>query len=172
MPMDGDEAQALLLQLGAAIHLVRHGQLVAEAGDLLLAAVRRLGVEVDEDFVRADCLLHDVGKAFNPEELHGDGAEHEAAGERLLVAHGVDARTARCCRSHAQWRSMADVSLEELLVALADVTWKGRRSPELEGRVVDEVARRTGRDWWTLLVAIDDAVERVADGGLERLVRS
>jgi hypothetical protein len=167
-----DEARALLVQVGAPDRLVRHGELVAEAGELLLAATRRLGVQVDEDLVRAGCFLHDAGKVLHSSELHGGGAQHEAAGERLLLAHGVDPQIARCCRSHAQWRSMPAVSIEELLVALADVTWKGRRSPELEGRMVDEVAQRTGRDRWAVLVAVDDAAEGVADGGAERLARS
>jgi hypothetical protein len=113
-----------------------------------------------------------VGKAIHADELHGGGAEHEAAGERLLLAHDVDARIARCCRSHAQWRSMPDASLEELVVALADVTWKGGRLPELEERLVDEVTRRTGCDRWEAFVAIDDAAETVADRGAERLARS
>jgi len=102
--MQAEDAYALLVRLGASARLVRHGELVAEAGDLLLAVMRSLEVEVDESLVRAGCLLHDVGKTLHPGELHGGGAEHEAAGERLLLAHDVDASIARCCRSHAQWR--------------------------------------------------------------------
>jgi putative nucleotidyltransferase with HDIG domain len=124
-----DEARSLLVLLGAPARLVRYGELVAEAGEVLLAAMRRLGVQVDEDLVRAGCLLHDAGKAQHPAELHSSGANHEASGERLLLARGVEPRVARCCRSHAQWRSMAEVSLEELVVALADVTWKAAALP-------------------------------------------
>jgi hypothetical protein len=48
------------------------------------------------------------------------------------------------CGTHARWREEPEVTLEELLVALADSLWKGRRDHQLEQRVVDAVATRAG----------------------------
>ncbi len=78
---------------------------------------------------------------------------------------------ARICCSHARWRQM-DVSLEDLIVALADKLWKGVRTAELEERVVDEIARSLGKDRWSLFVTLDTAFEQIAEGGAERLARS
>ncbi|MBX3227087.1 MAG: hypothetical protein KIT84_35870 [Labilithrix sp.] len=40
------------------------------------------------------------------------------------------------------------MTIEELLVALADCLWKGRRDDELEQRVVDAVATLAGKGRW------------------------
>src|SRR5689334_15102928 len=126
--MSPDEARAILASIGAPERLVRHGMLVLEAADALLVEVTNLGVAVDARLVRAGAMLHDAGKALHPAELSQSGSEHEPAGEALLLARGVDPSIARCCVSHARWANM-DVSLEELLVALADALWKGVRRP-------------------------------------------
>jgi hypothetical protein len=64
------------------------------------------------------------------------------------------------------------VSLEELLVALADKLWKGVRNSALEERVIDEVANATGRSRWDLFVELDSLFEEVAADGSSRLERS
>jgi hypothetical protein len=120
---------------------------------------------------RAGCVLHDAGKALHPGELTGSGNAHEADGEALLLSHGADPRIARICRSHAQWRELP-CSLEELVVAVSDCTWKGKRVAELEARLVGAVVERTGRHRWEVFVAVDDACERIAEGASARLARS
>ncbi len=166
-----DDALAVLDALGAPPRLVTHGSLVAEAANKLLTACHELGVAVDESWVRAGAVLHDAGKILYPLELDEPGARHEAAGEQLLLARGVDARGARCCISHAAWKRMP-CALEELLVALADALWKGVRRPELETRVIDEIARQLIADRWRAFVDLDSCFERIADAGAERLMRS
>jgi hypothetical protein len=84
---------------------------------------------------------------------------------------GYDPRIARCCVSHARWKTM-ECSLEEILVALADALWKGARRPVLEGRVIVEIAARLGWDRWTAFVELDECFEEIGDGGAERLLRS
>jgi hypothetical protein len=42
----------------------------------------------------------------------------------------------RCCRSYEPW-SLMDCAFEELMVALADNLWKGKRNTDLENIVVD-----------------------------------
>lgn len=165
------EARALLVELGAPQRLLRHGELVGEAAELLLVRLRRLGVPVNEDLVRLGVVLHDAGKIVHPGEFDRSGVEHEPAGEALLLARGVSPELARTCLSHARWDSMP-VSLDELLVALADKLWKGARRPDLEQRVIDGVAHALGKQRWDLFVELDTLFEEIAAGGSRRLERS
>ena len=158
------EALAMLVDLGAPPRLLRHGELVGEAAEMLLARLRRIGVRVDEDLVRLGVVLHDAGKVLHPVEFEQPGVEHEPAGETLLLARGVSPEIARMCLSHARWASMP-VSLDELLVALADKLWKGARKPDLERRVIDEVATALGKERWDVFVELDTLFEEVAAEG-------
>jgi HD superfamily phosphodiesterase len=166
-----DKARDLLVRLGAPQRLVTHARLVGDAAESLLAELQRLGIPRDAEFVRAAVVLHDSGKILHADELQGAGAEHEAAGEMLLLAHGVDPALARCCRSHAQWDRM-HCSLEELLVALADRLWKGRRCAALEQRVIEAIGERSGRSFWDLFVGLDGCFEAIAAEGATRLLHS
>ncbi len=165
------DAHALLLRLGAPPRLLTHLRLVGEAGDAVIEKLHAVGVPFDAEFVRLGVAVHDAGKILHPGELDGPGSQHEPDGEKLLIAHGVDPRIARCCLSHARWADM-DVSLEELLVALADKLWKGVRHAELERRVIEVVAAKIGKGFWDLFVEIDTCFEEIAAGGAERLERS
>jgi hypothetical protein len=61
------------------------------------------------------------------------------------------------------------VSLEERVVALADKLWKGKREPDLELNVIDEVAIRLGGSRWDVFEALDNTFEEIAAAGAERL---
>ncbi|MGH8080288.1 MAG: HD domain-containing protein [Lysobacter sp.] len=170
-PADASQAMALIQRLGAPAHLQRHVELVGEAGEAILALLREQGLALDEDFVRAGIVLHDVGKTLHPAEMHGPGSRHEPDGQSMLLAAGVSPELARVCLSHAQWPQM-QCTLEELLIALSDKLWKGVRRADLEQRVIDEVAAMTGGDRWNVFIALDSGFERVAEDGSERLARS
>lgn len=170
-PSTVDAAREVLIRLGAPPRLLQHVKLVGEAGELILKKMAELGVDVNADFVRVGIVLHDAGKVLVPLELDGPGAAHEPAGQRILVENGVSAELARVCLSHARWATM-EVSLEELLVALADKLWKGVRNSKLEQLVIDGAAARTQRDRWELLIELDTRFEEVAASGPDRLERS
>jgi hypothetical protein len=170
-PGSQSAATLLLEGLGAPPRLLRHVALVSEAGDLLLARVARLRVPVDHDFVRVGIILHDVGKILVRAELDAPGGDHEPAGQELLLRHGVSPEIARVCLSHARWPSMV-VSLDELLIALADKLWKGVRNEKLEHTVVDRIADALQRDRWDFFVELDNTFEEIAAGGADRLERS
>ncbi|MDJ0944955.1 MAG: HD domain-containing protein [Kiloniellales bacterium] len=165
------DAYDLLVFLGAPGRLVLHAQLVGEAADELLDALRPLGLGIREDLVRLGVVLHDAGKILHPGELDAPGDAHEAAGERLLLEVGVQPEVARCCLSYARYESM-EVSFEELLIALSDRLWKGVRVGALELRVVDAAAERLGKDRWDLFADLDVCFERIAAKGDRRLARS
>lgn len=166
-----DEAHATLAQLGAPAHLIRHTVLVGEAAELLLEAMRDVDAELDAHLVRLGVVFHDAGKIRHPRELAEPGNAHEPAGQAMLLEAGVDATVARCCLSHARWAAM-EVSFEELVVALADHLWKGKRNPALEERVIAAAAIRAARGVWDLFVPLDTWFEKIAADGASRLARS
>jgi hypothetical protein len=170
-PPNPDHARRLLVALGAPSRLIRHGELVEEAAEALCRGFSALQVPVDAAFVHLGAVLHDAGKIRHPSELTGPGSAHEAAGQRMLLEHGVDADLARTCVSHARWADLP-VSLDELVVALADKLWKGVRVADLEERVIDAAAHALGKTRWDVFVGLDDLFERVAAGGGQRLERS
>jgi hypothetical protein len=167
-PASVPAARTLLVELGAPPRLLRHVELVGEAAELLLGRLFELGVPVRDELVRVGVILHDAGKILHPAELDRAGAEHEAAGEALLLEHGVSPEIARISVSHACWDGMP-VSLEELLVALADKLWKGVRRSELEERIIELVAANLRKDRWEIFVELDNLFEEIARDGATRL---
>jgi HD domain len=164
-------AYEFLKELGATDRLIQHVKLVGEAAEELIAQLQKLGISFDSDWVRLGVAFHDVGKILHPLELVEKGTQHEAAGELLLLAQNVDPKVARCCRSHGQWQYL-ECSFEELVVALADHLWKGKRNVELESKLITEVAAMSGRDYWEIFIELDSGFELVAAGGDRRLNRS
>jgi HD domain len=165
------DAYKLLEDLGASTQLIQHVKLVGEAAEILISQIEQFGFSFDRDSIRLGVAFHDTGKILHPSELVEKGNRHEAAGEILLLAHGVDPKIARCCRSHGQWQQL-ECSFEELVIALADCLWKGKRNPELEHRVIAAVAIMCDRDYWDIFVDLDSGFERVAADGDLRLSRS
>jgi hypothetical protein len=163
------EALNLLDTLGASAWLIRHHELVVEAGEELLRGVAGLTPR-ERELVLLGCALHDAGKVLHPEEERAPGRLHEPAGRALLEQHGIPAELAAFCESHARWGEAS--SLPDLLVALADKLWKGKRVPELEELVVSRLAERSGRPFWELWTTLDELFESVAAGAEDKLMRS
>jgi hypothetical protein len=166
-----DDAYVFLRELGASSRLIIHVKLVAEASELLIAKLHSLNIGFDVSFVRLGVAFHDTGKILHPQELQIKGTNHESAGEQLLLANGIDAQLARCCRSHGQWQTM-ECTLEELLVALADTLWKGKRSHDLENLVIKLLLKQCSKDYWDLFMEMDACFEKIAEDGYSRLLRS
>jgi hypothetical protein len=165
------DAYELLRELGASDRLIQHVKLVGEAAEELILKLQKLEISFDSDWVRLGVAFHDVGKILHPLELFEKGTQHEAAGELLLLAQNVDPKIARCCRSHGQWQHL-ECSFEELVVALADNLWKGKRNVELESKLITAVAAMSVRDYWEIFIDLDSGFELVAAGGDRRLDRS
>jgi HD domain len=165
------DAYELIKELGGSDRLIQHVKLVGEAAEQLIVMFQNLGVAFDLEWVRLGVAFHDVGKILHPSELVEKGTEHEAAGELLLLSRNVDPKIARCCRSHGQWQHL-ECSFEELVVALADNLWKGKRNVDLEHLVIDRATVILEQDYWYVFVDLDSSFERVAAGGDLRLARS
>lgn len=137
----------------------------------LIAELHELGVPLDEARIRAGAILHDCGKIAHPEELAQPGHAHEAAGREFLLSAGYPEEVAGICITHAQWH-LPGCSSEELLVALADKLWKGKREDQLEALVIEKLAAASGRQKWEVFDALDTCFERIAARGHERLLAS
>ena len=166
-----NDAYDLLRQLGAPERLLRHAWLVGEAADYLIEVYRELGIEFDASLIELGAAIHDAGKIVHREELSGPGSRHERAGQALVLKHGVQPQVAKCCVSHAAWRS-PDVTFEERTVALADKLWKGKRDTDLELVIIDEAAIRLAVGRWDVFARLDLAFEEIAASGDDRLRRS
>ena len=168
-PLPAD-VQEICNRVQAPPRLVAHLILVHDVASTLMAEIEARFPEAR--FKTEDVLFgaatHDLGKAISSSELVAVGEEHTAKGFKLLKSLGVPEQRARFALTHGNWQGV-NVRVEDLLVALADKCWKGKRVPDLEVKVVDEIVRLTGEDRWEVFLSLDDIVERLAADADERL---
>jgi hypothetical protein len=144
-------ARSLLEQCSALPRLIAHLTLTHDVAAQLLAGLQTHWPQLtlNRGAVLFGAAIHDIGKTVHPEELRPPGRLHEAAGEQVLLAAGISPALARFCRTHGEWN--AESPLEDLLVALADKVWKGRRDEPLEQALVDRIVLATGDLQWKSL---------------------
>lgn len=165
------DAYNFLNSIEAPDHLVSHVKLVGEAADLLIQKCEELGLALDFEFIRVGVAIHDIGKIVHFNEMSGPGSDHEPEGEKILLEKGISPKLARVCMSHARWQEM-ECSIEELLIALSDKLWKGKRVEALELKVVGHIASLLNVGRWDIFSDLDLQFEEIASGGHERLQRS
>lgn len=168
LPLPPD-AVRLCEALAAPALLIRHLALVHAAAVELLDGLTASfpGLVLDRDAILFGAATHDIGKVLHPEELFGPGNQHEEDGPGLLEQHGVPPRLAHFARSHGRWHEVED--LEDLLVALADNIWRGRRVEELEAKVAAVLAIAVDVDQWMAWSKLDAICEKIASRGEQRL---
>ncbi|WP_330461255.1 HD domain-containing protein [Streptomyces sp. NBC_00820] len=165
-----ERVAALLARVEAPPRLVAHLRAVHDvAAQLALWTEQHCPrLEFDTSAVLFGAATHDVGKAVHLAELSGPGARHEEAGRELLLAEGVEARLARFAGTHASWTA-PDITVEDLLVSLADKVWKNKRVPELEDLVVARLAGADGRPAWQWFMELDEVLTAIGEGAERRL---
>jgi HD domain len=166
-----DDALQLLKRLNAPPRLVAHLALVHDAAaDILnsLSATWR-DLPIDKKAVLFGAATHDIGKVLHPAELTGPGSNHEKDGPGLLERMGIPADRARFARTHGTWEQEAALTIDDLLVALADTCWKGKRDDELEHRLANRIADLQGIEKWEAFLAVDAIVTSNAAHAEERL---
>jgi HD domain-containing protein len=168
-PLPG-KATALLASLAAPPRLVAHLRAVHDVAWQLADWLEQNypGVTFDRAAMLFGAATHDIGKIIHVGELSGPGSEHEQAGYELLVAQGLDESMARFARTHASWNAPG-IGVNDLLVSLADKIWKAKRVHDLEQLVTDRLAAATGLPSWEAFMALDDFLDKVAEGADARL---
>jgi hypothetical protein len=165
------DARRILETLLAPPRLVAHLILVHDVAAELLRALqtRWPDLPVDHETVLLGAATHDIGKVLHPIELDGPGNEHEKDEPALLERLGIPPERARFARTHGTWKKEADITCEDLLVALTDTCWKGQRDEELETKLASRIACLQRIEKWDAFLALDEILARIADAAEERL---
>ncbi|CAM5335363.1 phosphohydrolase [Streptomyces avidinii] len=166
-----EQVSALLRALAAPPRLAAHLRLVHDVACELADWLAEFSpaLTFDREAVLFGAATHDIGKTVHTDELSGPGSAHEPAGRELLLAHGFTAARSRFAATHADW-SASGVSVEELLVSLADKVWKGKRVTGLEDLLIDHLVRAApGTARWEAYLALDASLARIAEGADARL---
>lgn len=162
---------SLLSRVSASPRLIAHLILVHDVASRLVEQITHTfpDVQFDKDAVLYGAATHDLGKAIHVEELVQAGKAHEQRGLDLLQEMGVSAERARFAFTHGNWEALENVGLEDLLVALADNCWKGKRPEQLECRAVDLLSAISVRPAWDCYSELDDILGSLAADADDRL---
>lgn len=161
----------LLRRTSAPPRLIAHLVLVHDFASRLTEQLSQAfpNVTFDTDAVLFGAGIHDVGKALDTAELVQPGKEHETHGVELLLQMGIPEGRAKFAYTHGNWNTAQNVTLEDLLVALADNCWKGKRVDELETRAVDLLSSASGKPAWDCYAELDDILGSLAADADDRL---
>jgi len=161
----------LLRQVSAPPRLVAHLILVHDVAASLAERLEAAFPEVS--FKREDVLfgasIHDFGKAVERSELIRPGTQHEQRGIELLHSMGIPAERARFAYTHGNWDTVPSSNLEDLLIALADNCWKGKRVDKLESKITALLSAASNKPEWECYAELDEIVEELTKDADERL---
>lgn len=93
------------------------------------------------------------------------------AGPALLLQAGLSPTRAWFARTHGQWQRDATPPLEEVLVALADTIWRGKRDHQLEQGVVERLAALSAEEPWAMFLVLGGILQGIAADHDMRLTR-
>lgn len=165
-----DQVIELLKSLKARGRLVAHLTLVHDVATQLISRIKYEypDLHFDEQAVLFGAATHDIGKTLFPAELVGPGSMHEKCGAEILKKFGIPDSLARFARTHASWNS-TDVTNEDLLVAIADKIWKGKRQDDLERALVYRISVVLSKPEWEVFVSLDTILSDLARDADRRL---
>jgi hypothetical protein len=124
---------------------------------------------LDVNAIYFGAATHDLGKAIHFIELSESGNLHELRGVELLKELGVPEALARFAYTHNHWTGPVSVTIEDLLVALSDKCWKGKRVSDLEALATETLARLTGKPQWHCYAVLDELLQDLATNADSRL---
>lgn len=164
------QVEDLLSRTNSPPRLQAHLALVHDVACQLTAHLHKVWpvLALDEESVHMGAAVHDIGKVIHLQELTAPGHSHEDAGRRLLVDLGWPERWARFALTHARDLGAGD-PLEDLLVAVADKVWRGKREDTLEQALVHRIAALSGDEPWQVWMMLDDILTRLAEDAPDRL---
>lgn len=160
----------LLEELNAPERLKKHLQIVHSTANDLISQFKQKWplISFNEELVLLGAGTHDIGKTEITSELFESGKKHELRGEQLLIEYGFTENEARFAFTHGNWQDK-NVKLEDLVVALADKVWKGKRVDALEEKLGQMLAENLTTDYWEIYTELDQILEKLASGADERL---
>jgi hypothetical protein len=160
----------VLEALHAPPRLLAHLALVHEVAYELLdgMAVAWPDLPIDREAVLIGAAVHDAGKMVHRDELRQPGTKHEDDGPDILVQQGLPASIARFARTHGQWASEPSATLEDLIVALADQLWIGKRDQSLEDTIIGRLAEFSNLPLWSAFATFDEIELEVLEGAGRR----
>ncbi len=161
----------LLDKLDSPMQLNKHLQLVYSTANELLSKLKQewSTIELEDELILQGAGIHDIGKTKVKKELFESGKEHEIIGKEILEELGFTKTEARFAVTHGNWQQN-DLTLEDLLVSLADKIWKGKRVEDLEEKVGYALADRLKVDYWDIYEKLDKILEEVSLGADKRLL--
>ncbi|HET8892458.1 MAG TPA: HD domain-containing protein [Candidatus Angelobacter sp.] len=156
--------------VAAPPRLIAHLTLVHDVAEKLVNALHRAfpGLDLDGEAVLFGAATHDIGKSLCPEELSGPGAQHERYGPDLLKRFQVSEARTRFAYTHANWQDKS-APLEDLLVALADTCWKGKRLGPLEEEIVRTISVKSEQQEWEVFGLLDEILQQLTSDADARL---
>ncbi len=165
------DALSLLNRVSAPPRLIAHLVLVHDVASQLVERLSETfpGVKFDQEAVLFGASTHDIGKATDGAELAGSDEDHPRRGAEMLRKMGVRDERARFAYTHGNWKDAENIRLEDLLVSLADKTWKGRQMDELETRTANFLSAASGSPVSSCHARLHEIVQSLAADADSRL---
>ena len=157
------QVETLCEELNAPARLIAHLILVHDVAIKLVKEFNKSwpNLTFDKEEVLFGAATHDIGKAVYKEELTGPGHRHESEGWKILKQHSFSSRQARFTQTHAKWQHDQSITIEDLIVALADNCWKGKRNEELELLITKIISKATNQPDWETFIGLDDILQLI-----------
>lgn len=166
------EALRIYQQLSISPRLLAHLVLVHDTACKLIECIDDAfpGLDFDHEAVLFGAAVHDIGKTVHPNELIESGKKkHQKAGVEILESLGVPDKKARFAFTHSNWNDPQKITLEDLLVALADKCWKGKRISQLESLTAETLSNATGKPAWECYASMDEIIQSLSRNADKRL---
>lgn len=157
------KVEEICQQVNAPPRLIAHLTLVHDVAVKLLIEIKREfpDINIDEQSIKFGAATHDIGKAVYRNELVSSGNQHEEFGANLLKKFDVSDELARFTRTHAIWKTDSTLKLEDYLVSLADICWKGKRDSDLEMLICNQISFVTKSEIWDVFIVLDEILQSI-----------
>jgi hypothetical protein len=82
---------------------------------------------------------------------------------------GISGERARFACTYANWDTAPSINLEDLLVALADKCWRGKRVDKLESKITALLSAASNKPEWACYAELDGIAEELTKDADARL---
>ena len=162
--------EQILIKYNSPERLNRHLRIVFFIASQLLFQLEKewKELEIDNKLVQFGAVTHDIGKVLSQAEIYHSGNKHEFNGRDLLISYGYDEVSSRFTITHGNWQK-ENIELEDLIVALADKIWKGKRVSELEEMICSKISNQLKIDYWEIYLNLNSILDKLCLSAQSRL---